>query len=31
MQALSKFKKGDKTTIRYTRNGKAVAGTAEFQ
>jgi aminopeptidase YwaD len=31
MQALSRFKKGDKTTVRYTRNGQALAGTAEFQ
>ena len=31
MQALSQFKKGDKTTVRYTRNGKALAATAEFQ
>lgn len=31
MQALSKFRKGDKTTVHYTRNGKALATTAEFQ
>ncbi len=31
MQALATFKKGDKTTIRYTRNGQALASTAEFQ
>ena len=31
MQALSRFKKGDKTTVRYTRNGKTLATTAEFQ
>jgi hypothetical protein len=31
MQALSRFKKGDKTIVRYTRNGKALATTAEFQ
>ncbi len=31
MQALSKFKKGDRTTVRYSRNGQAFAATAEFQ
>jgi hypothetical protein len=31
MQALSKFRKGDKTTVRYNRNGKALVTTAEFQ
>lgn len=31
MQALSKFKKGDKTTVRYTRDGKTLVTTAEFQ
>jgi S1-C subfamily serine protease len=31
MQALSTFKKGDKTTVQYTRNGKALVATAEFQ
>jgi hypothetical protein len=31
MQALSRFKKGDKTSIRYTRDGKALVATAEFQ
>ena len=31
MQALSRFKKGDKTTVRYNRDGKALASTAEFE
>jgi S1-C subfamily serine protease len=31
MQALSRFKKGDKTTVHYTRQGKTFAATAEFQ
>lgn len=31
MQALSKFKKGQKTSVRYNRNGKTFATTAEFQ
>ena len=31
MQALSRFKKGDKTTVHYTRNGQSLVGTAEFQ
>jgi S1-C subfamily serine protease len=31
MQALSRFKKGDKTTVRYNRNGQTLAATAEFQ
>jgi S1-C subfamily serine protease len=31
MQALSRFKKGEKTTVRYTRNGQPLAATAEFQ
>ncbi|HET7898732.1 MAG TPA: PDZ domain-containing protein, partial [Flavisolibacter sp.] len=31
MQALSQFKKGDKTTVRYTRDGKTLVTTAEFQ
>lgn len=30
MQALGKFKKGDKTTLRYTRNGKPAETTLEF-
>ncbi|HEY1021741.1 MAG TPA: M28 family peptidase [Flavisolibacter sp.] len=31
MQALARFKKGDKTTVRYTRDGKTLVATAEFQ
>lgn len=31
MQALSQFKKGDTTTVRYTRNGKPLEATAAFQ
>ncbi|MBB1283384.1 M28 family peptidase [Flavisolibacter sp. BT320] len=31
MQALAKFKKGDKTAVRYTRDGKTLVTTAEFQ
>lgn len=31
MQALAKYKRGDKATVHYMRNGKAVATTAEFQ
>ena len=30
MQALAKFKKGDKTTVRYSRAGKVLVTTAEF-
>jgi aminopeptidase YwaD len=30
MQALSKYKKGDKATVHYTRAGKALATVAEF-
>ena len=30
MQALSKFKKGDKTTVTYTRGGQTLSGTVEF-
>ena len=30
MQALSRFKKGDKVTVQYSRNGKTLAATAEF-
>lgn len=31
MQALSRFKKGDKTTVRYKRNGQELAATVEFE
>jgi aminopeptidase YwaD len=31
MQALSRFKKGDKTAVRYNRNGKELVATVEFQ
>lgn len=31
MQALSRFKKGDKTTMRYNRDGKALVAAVEFQ
>lgn len=31
MQTLGKFKKGDKTTLTYTRGGKSFVTTAEFQ
>lgn len=31
MQALSRFQKGDTTTVHFTRNGKALAATATFQ
>jgi hypothetical protein len=30
MQALGKFKKGDKTNVTYTRNGQTVSSTVEF-
>lgn len=30
MQALSKYKKGDKATVHYTRAGKTLSATAEF-
>lgn len=30
MQALSKFKKGEKATVQYTRNGQALSTTVEF-
>ncbi|MDQ3277608.1 MAG: PDZ domain-containing protein, partial [Bacteroidota bacterium] len=31
MQVLSRFKKGDKAAVRYTRDGKTLVTTAEFQ
>jgi hypothetical protein len=30
MQALSKFKKGDKAPVQYTRNGQSLSTTVEF-
>ena len=30
MQALSKFKKGDRTTVSYTRNGQTISSPVEF-
>jgi aminopeptidase YwaD len=30
MQTLGKFKKGDKTTVTYVRNGQTLSSTVEF-